>query len=186
MATSQEIIEKQKDILIRLMEMYNELGLNTRELINEFKAMKILEEPLWKIPEANGKSNQRYISAGVKNIRQVLDDNNIKNRRNAKSIWTDTQLKKAFEQIPNLLPSLDLNHYKVQLEHVVERKVIIDLILENPGNILEIVNQNNVGCLVLESEHNQLPNELYDDNDIWVRYRGNIRVWDRCSKKWVF
>ena len=37
MATSQEIIEKQKDILIRLMEMYNELGLNTRELINEFK-----------------------------------------------------------------------------------------------------------------------------------------------------
>ena len=182
----EEIITFHKHILRHNLDEYFKLGINSRAAILAVNAMKILEEPLWKIPEANGKTNQRFISEGVKKVRDILDANDIHNRKDAKSIWTKVQITKALKRFPRKMPSPNLDYYKVQLEHVVEKRIIIDLLLNDRANHDDIIDQYNVGCSVLKEEHDNLPAGIFNPNNVWVRYKSaGIRVWDRADKKYV-
>lgn len=179
------IIQFHKETLADLIEIYQKRGLTNVDIINSFNAKGKLEDSLWKIPEAYGKNNQRYISESVKLIRDELD--RLKIKRNKSSIWTNTDLKKGLS-LNNKLPFEGIESYKVELEHVVEKQVLVPILInaKSRNEVFKIIDQYNLGCLVLESEHNKLPDKKFDAKDPWIRYKeAKIKVWDTLLQKFV-
>lgn len=71
---------------------------------------------------------------------------------------------------------------KLQHEHVVTRKQIIDQLLENPEKYKTILKQV-TACVVTTDEHQRLNNS----ESGWERYKqSGIRVWDRLEEKWLW
>ena len=75
---AQNIINFHTEIQVLLINAYKERGVDTVEKINQLTAKSKLEDALWKIPEAGQKNNPRYISEGIKSIRDILDRNGFK------------------------------------------------------------------------------------------------------------
>ena len=183
--TPEQKIQFHKDMLRILINAYLERGVSTIDQVNALDGKSKLEDSLWKIPEAYGKSNQRYISQGIKEIRDQLDDLGF--TRNSKSIWTKNQIDRALNMENHGLPFENIDDFKFQLEHVVEKSILVPMLLNAPDEIDNIINNYNIGCLVLKSEHNDLPDRMFDINNAWVRYEvSGLRVWDTHLKVWVF
>ena len=70
---SKEIIEFHKHMLVHLLKTIRDYGLKTYDDIVDFKAKGLLDEPLWKIVEANGKYKGNYISSGINEIADKLN-----------------------------------------------------------------------------------------------------------------
>lgn len=183
--TPEEIIHFHKEMLTILINAYLERGVNTIDKVNALNGKSKIEDSLWKIPEAYGKSNQRYISKGIKEIRENLD--RLRFKRNQKTIWTTNQIKKALEMLNHGLPFENVDDFKFQLEHVVEKSTLVPMLLNAPGEIDNIIDNYNLGCLVLISEHKELPDRLFDPQNVWVRYEvGGVHVWDTHLEVWVY
>jgi hypothetical protein len=166
-----DIIKFHKEVLVELVDIYIRKGIDTVQKVKDINGKSKLEDSLWKIPEAGGKYNQRYISEGVKSI---LDD------IAAPYNYPNDNFTSAINKF--LKSSKD----SIQLEHVVEKAKIIELIFDNPSNTANIVDKYNIGCTVLKSEHGKLPNNLFAKDDVWIRYkRAGIKVWDRKDKKFM-
>lgn len=183
----QEIIQFHKIVLARLLEIYRQMGLNTVDEVNSYNAKSKLEDSLWKIPEAYGKLNQRYISQGVKEVRDELDRLQIKRQKS--SIWSSNDIKKALKWEDFLFANREASEFKVELEHVVEKQVLTPMLLQTVSDeeVFQIIDTFNIGCLVLSSEHTELPDRLFLPEDPWIRYReGNIRVWDCDEERYLW
>jgi hypothetical protein len=152
-------------------------------------AKGLLDEPLWKITEAFGKYNGRYISSGVKEISEILnlDVNNLnKATRNTIKEYASNNIG---HYLPCDIEIIDSNDGKCQLEHVTPRKKIIEMaiLLLNDNQILNYLDERCLGCVVLKAEHNILNDNIYDENNPWARYRdANIRVWDKENQVWLW
>ena len=161
--------------------------------IVDFKAKSILDVPLWKIVEANGKYKVDYISSGIWQIANQLDNNNYSNikpsqiERFLKEHLSENEcyyLEESDIYIKNI------EDCKVQLDHVTPRKIIIKEILElkNDEDIKKFLKEKYVGCIVLKDEHKKLNDDYnkYDKDDLWKRYKdANIAVYDRSVNNWV-
>lgn len=185
MPLPKDIINFHKEALKLLLDFYLKNGYNTVEKINSINGKSKLEDSLWKIPEAEGKHKQRYISKAVKDVRDLLDE--IGEKENHKSIFTAKQLKNGINSSQITMPSLVIDYYKTQLEHVVEKSILIEMLIKNPKNLDKIIDTYNVGCTVFKNEHDLLPDKVFVKNDIWTRYKSaGIKVWDRKNNKWAY
>jgi hypothetical protein len=183
---AQEIINFHTEIQVLLINAYKERGVDTVEKINQLTAKSKLEDALWKIPEAGQKNNPRYISEGIKTIRDILDRNGFK--RHPKSIWTKKDIQLLIQNHSSEIPSTDPDYYKYQFEHVVEKQTLIPLLFKanNDDEIRHILSTYNIGCLVLMHEHKVLPNRHFDENNPWARYKkARIKVWDNFDNKFI-
>lgn len=73
-------------------------------------------------------------------------------------------------------------------EHVVEKKKIIQQLMNEPNRIEEIL-RSVVACLVLEDEHKLLTKLSKSNPELegWERYRlAGIRVWDTIENKFLW
>lgn len=183
MSKEEKIKKFHKHILKVLVKEYLKYGLTSVPKINEVKAKKILEEPLWKTPEAPGKYKVRYISEGVLELinKLGLDINNFK----IKTIqdYLKNNLNYTLESGIVINSEKDI---KIQLEHVTPRSYLIEQIIENPNEIDNLLDNYCVGCVVLKAEHNKLSDD-FKGNDLWCRYKdAELRVWDKLKNEWVF
>jgi hypothetical protein len=184
---AQQIIDFHTEIQIILIREYKKRGLTSVDKINELTAKSKLEDALWKIPEAGQKGKPRFISQGVKNIRDILDSQGFKKHK--KSIWTKKDISELINQTNVRTPSHSPKYYKYQFEHVVEKQVLIKLLLKasDENDIRRIISKYNIGCQVLPDEHEKLPDNLFEANDPWKRYKqAKIKVWDTKENKYVF
>jgi len=68
---------------------------------------------------------------------------------------------------------------KLRHEHVYPRKFIIDLLIDNPINYSDIIDDYAVACVVTKDEHTKLDNA----GDGWKRYeRSGVEVYDLNEK----
>ena len=182
MALTKQLKDFYKKILTINLDFLKQEGINNVKGLNEYKVKKIIEEPLWKNLECNGKTNQRYISQGVYEIRVELDRLEIK--RNQKSIWTPNDIDTAHKIEGNKLKELSDN-FEVQLEHVVEMSKLVEILIKGNMKVSKVLDKYNIGCTVLKKEHCLLPNNLFDRKDVWIRYRNKLNVYDTKEEKWV-
>lgn len=183
---SEEIIKFQKHVFVRLLDIIRHYGLKTYDDIVDFKSKGMLDEPLWKIVEANGKYNVQYISSGIKEIADKLNitPNDIKVSE------IETYLKDNIDfQLNSGIVISDEKDCKVQLEHVTPRKKIIEEVLKlnSEKDIHEYLDKKCVGCLVLKAEHKVLNDNTYNSKDLWQRYKdAGIKVFDKETDNWVW
>ena len=169
--SAKEIINFHKEVLVELVEIYIRKGIDTVQKVRDINGVSKLGDSLWKIPEAGGKYNQRYISEGVK---AMLDKIGVPYN------YPEDNITRAINK------HLKLSKGSIQLEHVVEKAKIIELIFDNPSDTMNIVEKYNIGCTVLEPEHKKLPNKLFSKDDIWIRYKtAGLKVWDRKNKAFI-
>lgn len=183
---SKEIIKFQKHMFVHILKTMRDYGLKTYEDIVDFKAKGMLDEPLWKIVEANGKYKGQHISSGIKEIavKFNMSPNNIK----VSDIETYLKDNIDYQLDSGILIS---NHEdcKVQLEHVTPRKIIIEEVLKlnTEKDIHKFLDKKCVGCLILKAEHKQLNDKTYNSNDLWQRYKdAKVKVFDNEGNKWVW
>lgn len=176
-AAKSTIIQMHKNLFKLNLDYLLERGYNTVDKINRINAKKILEEALWKIPEANGKQKPDFISQGVFEIVKELEV--LGYTPNKSSFWTNGALIKHLDSFPTSF-SRNPEDYKTQLEHVTPRDTIIRMILASPQDWESIIDKYCVGCLVLKHEHDRLSN-VFDPTDLWGRYKtatgGKISVY---------
>ncbi len=183
---SKEIIEFQKHMFVHLLKTIRGYGLKTYDDIVDFKSKGMLDEPLWKIVEANGKYKGQYISSGIKEIAGKLNmsPNNIKGSE------IETYLKDNIDyQLDSGILISNHEDCKFQLEHVTPRKRIIEevLKLKTDDAILKYIDEMCIGCLVLKAEHKELDDNTYNIKDLWQRYKdGGIKVFDKVADKWLW
>lgn len=145
------------------MEFMLARGLKCYEDLGKYNARKLLDEPLWKIPEINGKYHARYFSRGA--WEQTLKENRLPAKGAGK--W---------KQSPMALT----------LEHVVERKCLIEWLFEDLNRI-DIIDQVCIGCVVdSDGEDKRLPDNFkVDTTNLWQRYLiAKIDVYDRKLDRW--
>jgi hypothetical protein len=183
---SKEIIEFQKHMFISLLATIRDYGIKTYDEIVNFKAKGMLDEPLWKILEANGKYKGKYISSGIKEIADKLNmsPNGIK----VSEIETYLKYNIDYRLSSGMIIS---NHqdFKVQLEHVTPRKIIIREILKfnKEEDVSKYLDEKCVGCLVLKAEHKVLNDNTYNSKDLWQRYKdADVRVFDTEKNEWIW
>jgi len=183
MATTEQLKDLYKSILQVNLDFLNREGINDVNGLNEYKVKKIIEEPLWKNLECNGKTNQRYISEGVYEIREELSRLGI--GLSKKSIWTTNNIDVALKIKGSNLKGSS-SDFKVQLEHVVEKSKLVEILITGEMEVSRVLDEYNIGCTVLKKEHSLLPNNTFEPEDVWIRYRGNLKVYDTKEKRWIF
>ena len=52
--------------------------------------------------------------------------------------------------------------------------------------VSRVLDEYNIGCTVLKKEHSLLPNNTFEPEDVWIRYRGNLKVYDTKEERWIF
>lgn len=168
------------DVLLKFVKKYD---INNIQELNAYKGRALLDVPLWKLLENDGKYGGRYISEGVYNLEKKLGVQVNKNY----GIWNEKLLEKHFGKPPS--GTWQKNPaYCCQLDHVSERAKLIDILLKAPKKAQEILDQCLVGCVVLKSEHSRLGSADINPEDPWRRYRESfpqLRVWDRESESWL-
>jgi hypothetical protein len=183
--SSEGIVQFQIDALVCMLRFLMGRGINTVAQLNEAKARQMLEEPLWKILEVDGKYGGSFISEGVKAIEGRLG----KRVSCSSGQWPERLLRKSFGDPPDGLSSFrESPHYKCQLEHVAERSQLVPLLLGQPGNTRQIIETHLRGCVVLKIEHQRLERATELDNDPWSRYRRatpSVGVWSRDEGRWI-
>ena len=172
---------KALEVVLALLVQHN---VRTSERLNELKARKLLEEPLWKLLELQGKYGGRYISEGVRELEVALE----KRVSASTGKWPERTLRERLRlgPAPSNQQWRDQNEYCCALEHVSERKNLVDELLLRPHAAQSIVDQHLFGCVILRCEHGFLREGKLDIDDVWVRYRGRLRVWDRETQQYLF
>ena len=182
MASTKQLKDFYKKILSINLDFLKQEGINDVKGLNEYKVKKIIEEPLWKNLECQGKTNQRYISQGVYKIRQEL--NRLGIEQPEKSIWTTKNIDAARKIKENKLKGLSID-FKVQLEHVVEKSKLVEILITKTRTVSNVLDEYNIGCTVLKEEHSLLKNNLFDPMDVWIRYKGRLKVYDTKEERWI-
>ena len=182
---SEDIIKFQKHMFLHLLKNMRDYGLTTYDDIVDFNAKGMLDEPLWKIVEANGKYKGQFISSGIKEIAGKL--NMSPNAIKVSKIVTYLKDNIDFQLNSGIVIS-DEKDCKVQLEHVTPRKKIIEEVLKlsSEEDINKYLDEKCVGCLVLKAEHKVLNDNTYNSEDLWQRYKdAGIKVFDKELDDWV-
>ena len=137
-------------------------GVNQYSDLSKYNARSLIEPPLWRIPETNGKYHTRFFSREV--WERTLSEGKLPSKSTGK--WKSPRAE-------------------VMLEHVVERAPLITWILEDPNRIQRIEDVC-IGCIVTKEESKKLPSRQgVDGSDVWKRYRiGKIDVYDRLLQRW--
>ena len=159
---SEEWISFWKDSLRNVVSFFKSKGITNYSDLSKFNARALIEPPLWRFPETNGKYHIRFFSREV--WERTLKENKLPSRGTGK--WSSSRAE-------------------VMLEHVVERASLISWILEDPTRI-DRVEEICVGCVVSKEESKKLPSKRpVDPNDIWKRYlEGKVDVYDRMKARW--
>jgi len=144
------------------MEFLLANGVKEYNDLKKLDARALLDEPLWKIPEINGKYHARYFSRSA--WERTLKEEALPSRTGGK--W---QERRAI----------------LTLEHVVERKPLIEWLFEDPSRI-DIIDQICLGCVVDKTEDKKLPKKFkVDPGNLWNRYLlAKIDVYDRLLDRW--
>jgi hypothetical protein len=166
-----------------ILQFLERRGITSMEQLNSLKGRALLDVPLWKLLETEGKYGGRYISEGVRDL-----ELNLGQRVNSSNgSWSEFLLEQHLGPSPadgwRKTPE-----YCCQLEHVSERAKLIAVLLRDPARAQEILDQCLIGCVVLRSEHERLAGADIDPDDPWRRYRQAdppLRVWDRLTEEWV-
>jgi hypothetical protein len=182
MKDAEAIIDFHRTALKLMLRFITERGITSLKELNAVNGRKLLDEPLWKLLETEGKYGGPLISAGVKAIEEQLS-----RKVNASSgTWPEAALQLW------LGPPLYVSEWKshasfcCHLEHVIERASIIQLLLAEPERADEILDTALIGCVVLREEHLRLASKEFDLADPWKRYRlAGIKVWSRTQNDWI-
>ena len=153
-----------KTMLKNNIETLRSYGATSFDDLKQWDARVILDAALWKIPEFNLKYRGQYYSKGV---------------------W-ERSLKEGRLPTPNTGIWTKHSHSECIFEHVVERRPLINWLMEDPqrcDNIENVV----VACIVLPQEEKKLPkNVSVDPTNVWARYKeAKIDVWDRKNNEWL-
>lgn len=182
-ASAEALTAFHREVIDVILHFVGRRGIRSIEQLNSFKGRGLLDVPLWKLLETEGKYGGRYISEGVRNLELMLGQRVDKSY----GIWPEHLLRRHFGPPPadrwTKSPA-----YCCQLEHVSERSKLIDMLLREPERAQEILDQCLIGCVVLKSEHARLSSADIDPRDPWRRYRQAVppvRVWDREAKDWI-
>lgn len=166
-----------------LLTFVKEFGIDNRTQLNQHKGRALLDVPLWKLLETDGRYGGRYISEGVLNLERRLGTK----VHESHGTWSEQLLVQHLGPAPangwSKYPS-----YCCQLEHVSQRSQIIDLLLREPERVSEILAEFLIGCIVLREEHKRLGDSEIVPGDPWFRYRTAfppVRVWDRKNEDWA-
>lgn len=183
---SGDIIKFQKHMFLHLLKKMRDYGLTTYNDIVDFNAKGMLDEPLWKIVEANGKYKVQFISSGIKEITGKLN----MSRNVIKVSVIESYLKQNIGiQLNSGIVIYDEKDCKVQLEHVTPRKKIIEEVLKltSEEDINKYLDEKCIGCLVLKAEHKTLNDSIYNNEEVWQRYKdAGMRVFDIKKNYWVW
>lgn len=179
---AEEISSFHKEAIEVILKFLGKYKITNIKQLNSFKGRDLLDVPLWKLLETEGKYGGRYISEGVRNLELILGK-----RANSNGSWNEKLMEKHFGETPDggwkKNPS-----FCFQLDHVSERAKLINILLQEPEKATEILEQCLIGCIVLKSEHNRLKSVEINPKDPWRRYREAspaIRVWDRETENWL-
>ncbi|MDT5123379.1 MAG: hypothetical protein QOC96_2861 [Acidobacteriota bacterium] len=166
-----------------LLQFVGRYEITSIEQLNSFKGRALLDVPLWKLLETEGKYGGRYISEGVRSLELKLGQQVNKTYGS----WPEDLLKQHLGLSP-VGRWMKKPEYCCQLEHVSERAKLINLLLKEPERAQEILDQCLIGCVVLKSEHERLGSADIEPHDPWRRYRQAsppLRVWDRQAEEWL-
>lgn len=73
---------------------------------------------------------------------------------------------------------------RLQHEHVVTRKSLIDKLLARPEDFQTILEQI-IACVVTTDDHKAL--SMFDSEEGWERYKkAGLKVWDRQTEQWLW
>lgn len=174
------IIDFQCAALKEILRFLREYGISTVEQLNVVNGKKLLEEPLWKLIEVNGKYSGPFISEGVKDTEDRLG----RKVHPSSGTWPEAELQPLLNHPTN---EYSLDDYRCQLDHVCEKDKIIRLIISKPEEVDKIIDSFNIVCVVLRPEHRKLEALPFNPEDVWQRYlKAKIRVWSRTHQEWVF
>jgi hypothetical protein len=130
----ESITEFHREALRTILSFLKARGVKTVQRLNEMKGRKLLEEPLWKLLELNGKYGGAYISEGVKRVEERLGT-----RVSASSgKWPSKRLDQVLGPVPKdsqWQSWREAPEYSCNLEHVVERGKIIRFLLDAPESL---------------------------------------------------
>lgn len=168
-----------------LLEHFAEQGLTDRRALVAHKARGYLDVALWKLAELDGKYGGDFVSEGVHALEARLG------RPPARShgMWPERLLRRSLG-LPSRSPEWRTTpSYRCQLDHVLQRADLIDLLLREPARVDDVAALV-VGCVLLGEEHRRLASGPTSSEDIWRKYRdanrGPVRVWSRSRAAWVF
>ena len=182
-ASADDLTSFHREAVEVILQFVGRYGISSIELLNSFKGRKLLDEPLWKLLEIEGKYGGRYISEGVRKLELELGQQVNK----LSGTWSETLLVRHRGSAPDKGWG-KTPEYCCQLEHVTERVKLIDSLLHEPERAEEILVQCLIGCVVLRAEHKRIGSADIEPSDPWRRYRQAsppIRVWDRHAEDWV-
>lgn len=184
-ASFQDLTSFHRDVLDVLLSFCARRGIKTLTQLNSFNGRALLDVPIWKLLETEGKYGGPYVSDGVHAVELELGQ--------PPSISSGTWPEELLVQRLGPPPSPDgwskHPNYCCNLDHVSERANLIDALLHEPHRSREILDQCLIGCVVLRSEHRRIGSAELNPSDPWGRYRDatpTVRVWDRRTKSWCW
>jgi hypothetical protein len=179
---SQAIIDFHRAALKRMLQFVTERGITNLKALNAVNGRKLLDEPLWKLLETEGKYGGPLISEGVRAIEEQLS----RKVSASSGTWPEAALQSWLGQPPDGGAWSAHPSYCCHLEHVIERAYMIQLLLAEPDRADEILDTALIGCVVLRAEHPRLASKEFDLADPWKRYRrAGIKVWTRTQNDWI-
>jgi len=140
---------------------------------------------LWKLAELDGKYGGEFVSEGVRALERQIG----RPPAASSGMWPERRLRAVLglrrrEPAWRTTPA-----YRCQLDHVVQRSDLIDLLLREPERASDI-EPLILGCVVLKNEHRRLATTPGTIDDPWRKYReakgAPVRVWSRRTARWLF
>jgi len=180
MPSRDQIVEFQVAYLKHLLAFLKSRGINSHASIAQLRATKLIEEPMWKLLEIDGKYAGNFISAGVKEL-----SDKVGREPDGQGKWPERLLAATLGALPpeGWRRSLATT---CRLDHVIDRRILNEWLLSDPDRVDEILRVGLIGCVVLGTEHQRLERlASVDIRDPWQKYRmAGIRVWSRSTGDW--
>src|SRR6185503_7188094 len=128
------ISEFHREALRTTLAFLSDRGIRRVDELNAVNGIKLVEESLWKLLELNGKYGGEYISEGVRTVEERL-----KKRVSASSgTWSSKDLGRILGPVPadsGWKSWRDSADYSCNLEHVVEKRNMVEALLAEPGSL---------------------------------------------------
>ena len=119
-----KIRDIQKRFLVNFLDFCEQNQIHDRKDVLSLKLREVLDHPLWKLLELDGKYGGRYISEGVHQLETVLG----KRVSRTAGRWP----KKLVKEKQKMLADMGFDEHsslKCQLDHVSERKQLGDALM---------------------------------------------------------